>query len=68
MFQITLMDIENAVVITKTGLVFQCYGNKNGVYPNLDLGEELMGASVTHNHPIGSSNEYSFLGTIPSDL
>lgn len=53
-------DIENAVVITKTGLVFQCYGNKNGVYPNLDLGEELIGASVTHNHPIGSSNEYSF--------
>lgn len=58
--EIVKSDIENAVVITKSGLVFQCFGNKEGVYPNINLGDELMGASVTHNHPIGSSNEYSF--------
>ncbi|MCH5271587.1 MAG: phage minor capsid protein [Lachnospiraceae bacterium] len=52
--------IENAIVITKSGEVWQCFGNLNGVYPDVDLGERLRGAWVTHNHPIGSSNEYSF--------
>lgn len=58
--EIVKSDIENAVVITKSGLIFQCFGNENGVYPDIDLGEELIGASVTHNHPTGSDNEYSF--------
>jgi hypothetical protein len=30
------------------------------VYPDVDLGEKLRGAYVTHNHPKGSDNEYSF--------
>ena len=46
--------------MTKDGKVYRTFGDKNNVYPNLDLGEELRGASVTHNHPVGSQNEYSF--------
>ncbi|MBO5030752.1 MAG: minor capsid protein [Lachnospiraceae bacterium] len=53
-------SIENAVVVTKSGKVIQCFGDLNGVYPNIDLKDELAGAVVTHNHPIGSCNEYSF--------
>ncbi len=53
-------DTENAIVVTKDGKVYRTFGDKNNVYPNLDLGEELRGASVTHNHPVGSQNEYSF--------
>lgn len=52
--------IENAVVICKDGNIHQCFGDLNGVYPDNDLGEMLNGAIVTHNHPIGSANEYSF--------
>lgn len=53
-------DNESAIVVTAAGLVFQCFGTKNKVFPDADLGEELIGASVTHNHPVGSGNEYSF--------
>ncbi|MBO4902817.1 MAG: hypothetical protein J5518_08490 [Lachnospiraceae bacterium] len=52
--------IENAIVITRDGEVYRCFGTKDGVYPDVDLGEKLIGADVTHNHPIGSGNEYSF--------
>jgi len=52
--------IENAIVITTDGSIIQCFGTLNGVYPEVDLGEKLIGAWVTHNHPIGSANEYSF--------
>lgn len=52
--------IENAIVVTASGKVVQCFGDLDGVYPNIDLGKELEGAYVTHNHPIGSDNEYSF--------
>ena len=52
--------IENAIVITRAGDIKQCFGTLNGVYPDIDLGNELKGAYVTHNHPIGSDNEYSF--------
>lgn len=51
--------IENAVVISRSGLVWKCFGNKNAVYPNIDLGEELRGAYVTHNHPM-SDTHFSF--------
>ena len=47
-------------LITKEGKVYRCRGTIDGVYPDVDLGDELYGADVTHNHPIGSSNEYSF--------
>lgn len=52
--------IENAVVISKDGIIRQCFGNVNGVYPDSDIGDKLTGACVTHNHPVGSANEYSF--------
>lgn len=51
--------IENAIVITKIGEVYQCFGSATNVWPNADLGEKLIGASVTHNHPIKESS-YSF--------
>ena len=43
--------IENAIVITRQGEVYRCYGNKFSVYPDIDLNEKLKGAYVTHNHP-----------------
>ena len=60
--QISGYGVENAVVITDANEVYRCVGDKNGVTSILDLGNKLRGASVTHNHPIGSSNEYSFSG------
>ncbi len=53
-------DTESAVVITSMGLIFQCFGDKENVYVYEDMGDDLKGAYVTHNHPAGSSNEYSF--------
>ena len=58
--EIAKADVENAIVVTAKGEVIRCYGDKNGVYPDADLGESLTGACVTHNHPLGSNNEYSF--------
>lgn len=63
--QIVDSPIENAIVITKDGKLYHCRGTLNGVYPDVDLGEELRGADMTHNHPIGSTNEYSFS---PADI
>ena len=58
--QIANEPVENAIVITKDGRIYHCYGTLNGVYPDSDLGDELYGADVTHNHPVGSRNEYTF--------
>lgn len=58
--QIAKQAVENAVVITQEGRVVRCVGHLNGVYPDEDLGDELRGAVVTHNHPVGSDNEWSF--------
>ena len=52
--------IENAIVMTTDGTVYRCYGKLNGIWPDVDLGDKLYGSIVTHNHPIGSDNEYSF--------
>lgn len=60
--EIVKSDIEHAIVVTKTGKVYECFGDLNGVHPDTDLGEELFESFVTHNHPIGSDNEYSFSG------
>ena len=49
-------EIENAVVISKSGLVWQCFGNEKEVYPNTDLGEELRRAYVVHNHPVSKTH------------
>lgn len=58
--QIVSQPTENAIIITKAGKVYRCTGDLNGVYPDADLGEQLIGAVMTHNHPAGSTNEYSF--------
>ena len=52
--------IENAIIITKDGEIYRCRGNLNGVWPDFDLGDKIYGADMTHNHPVGSDNEYSF--------
>lgn len=51
--------IENAIVITSDGKVYQCFGDKSNVWPNRDLGDKLKQAYVTHNHPSSETN-YSF--------
>lgn len=51
--------IENAIVITSDGEVYQCFGNKSNVWPNRDLGDKLKKAYVTHNH-IKTETNYSF--------
>lgn len=50
--EIVNSDIENAVVVSKSGLIWKCFGNQSAVFPDVDLGDELYGAWVTHNHPI----------------
>lgn len=50
---------ENAVCITRSGRVYHCSGVIDSVFPDYDLGDELKGAYVTHNHPI-SETHYSF--------
>ncbi len=50
--------IENAVVITTNGEIYRCLGTKDRVFPD-KLGDKLIGASVTHNHPI-KETEFSF--------
>lgn len=50
---------ENAVCITKNGRIYHCSGVIDRVFPDYDIGDELKGAFVTHNHPI-SETHYSF--------
>lgn len=57
--EIVTSDVENAIVITKKGEVWRCYGTENRVFPDSDLGDKLKGAYVTHNHP-EKWTEYSF--------
>lgn len=52
-------QIETACVITKSGKVYKCFGIIDRVFPDSDLGEELIGAIVSHNHPINVTS-YSF--------
>ena len=51
--------IENAIVITTSGEIYQCFGNESNVWPDTDLGDKLKGAYVTHNHPKETTN-FSF--------
>ena len=51
--------VETACVITKDGKVYKCFGTKDRVFPDFDLGDELIGATVSHNHPI-TETLYSF--------
>ena len=52
-------SVETACVITKDGEVFKCFGVNDRVFPDFDLGDKLIGASVSHNHPINET-AYSF--------
>ncbi len=52
--------IENGIIITTTGEIYHCTGDLNTLPTIVELGEKLRGAYVTHNHPVGSVNEYSF--------
>lgn len=58
--RIVTAPIENAVIITKAGDIYHCTGDLETVTPIKQLGDKLKGSVVTHNHPIGSANEYSF--------
>lgn len=51
--------IENAIVITKEGKVYQCFGDEHNVWPDVDLGDKLINASITHNH-LPNETSYSF--------
>ena len=54
-----MSDVETACVITRSGKVYKCFGVQGNVYPDFDLGDELIGAIVSHNHPIDVT-EYTF--------
>lgn len=56
--------IENAIVITRTGEIYQCFGNANSVWVDIDLGDKLKGAIVTHNHP----KEETYFGFSDKDI
>ena len=58
--QIVNAPIENAIIITRAGDIYHCTGGLNSLETIEELGEKLYGAYVTHNHPVGSDNEYSF--------
>lgn len=58
--EIVTDTMENAIVVTKNGDVFRCRGALNSVRPDIDLGDKIKGAVMTHNHPANSNNEYSF--------
>lgn len=45
-------SIETACIISKDGTVYKCYGVKDRVFPDSDLGDALYGSKVSHNHPI----------------
>ena len=44
--------IEMACVITIDGEVYQCFGVEDRVFPDFDLKEKLLGATISHNHPM----------------
>lgn len=52
-------DIETACVVTKDGGVYKCYGVSDRIFPDADLGDKLIGAKMSHNHP-EEKTEYSF--------
>ena len=52
-------NYEMACVITQSGDVYHCFGVKDAVYPDADLGDEIYGAIISHNH-IASETNYSF--------
>lgn len=43
---------ETAIVITSNGDIYQCFGIKTAVFPDIDLGNKIKNSYITHNHPI----------------
>ena len=60
--QIVTAPVENAIIITAAGEIYHCTGDLNTLDSIVELGEKLRGAYITHNHPVGSVNEYTFGG------
>ncbi len=58
--QIVNAKIENAVIVTAAGEIYHCTGELNSIDNIEELGEKLESAAVTHNHPKGSANDYTF--------
>ena len=58
--RIAIAPVENGIILTRTGEIYHCTGGLNTLTNIEDLGEKLNGSIVTHNHPVGSDNEYSF--------
>ena len=56
---IILNDPPKMVHRSTDGKVYKCYGIENRVFPDSDLGDELQGAAVSHNHT-KEYTEYSF--------
>lgn len=52
-------NIETALVITREGEVYKCFGVPDAVYPDSDLGEKFKGATVSHNH-VSEYTQYTF--------
>lgn len=52
-------EIEHAIVFTRDGKSYLCFGVNDEVYPNTDLGERIRGGTIAHNHP-ASEKAYSF--------
>lgn len=50
---------ETALVYTKEGELFKCFGVEGRVFPDSDLCGKIVGATISHNHPM-SVTEYSF--------
>ena len=47
-------------MITEVGEIYQCFGNEDNVWPNLDLGDKINGGYITHNHPKSKDGNDSF--------
>ena len=60
--QIVKAPIENAIIITRAGDIYHCTGDLNTLDSIIELGEKLEYSYITHNHPVGSVNEYTFGG------
>lgn len=52
-------SIETALVITREGDIYKCFGTRTQVFPNIDLGDKFIGATVSHNH-LPDETEYTF--------
>ena len=60
--QIVKAPAEHAIIITKSGEVYHCAGDVHGIPLKYfeQIREKLIGAHVTHNHPLVAENEHTF--------